>query len=159
MTIRRTFELVTGAYLVIAAALGAVTGYLFFNQRFLEESQRGRFASYLLADELRQSSDKLTRFARLFVATGDERYRQYYNDLLALHTNEEARPVNYARLVLGYARGQARSAAGRLARRAVARDDYRAQGGRGRVRPARRGRCQLRFGGEHRAGRDAHGQG
>jgi signal transduction histidine kinase len=98
MTIRRTFELVTGAYLVIAAALGAVTGYLFFNQRFLEESQNARFASFLLADELRQSSDKLTRFARLFVASGDERYRQYYNDMLALHADEQARPVNYARL-------------------------------------------------------------
>jgi signal transduction histidine kinase len=98
MTIRRTFELVTGAYLVIAAALGAVTGYLFLNQRFLEESHNARFASYLLADEVRQSSDKLTRFARLFVATGDERYRQHYNDMLALHTDEQARPVNYARL-------------------------------------------------------------
>ena len=98
MTIRRTFELVTGAYLLIAGALGAVTGYLFFNQRFLEESHRARFASYLLADELRQSSDKLTRFARLFVASGDERYRHFYNDMLAFHTDEEARPVNYTRL-------------------------------------------------------------
>jgi signal transduction histidine kinase len=98
MTIRRTFELVTGAYLLVAIALCVVTGYLFFNQRFLEESQRARFDSYLLADEVRQSSDKLTRFARLFVATGDERYRQYYNDMLALHAGEQVRPVNYARL-------------------------------------------------------------
>jgi signal transduction histidine kinase len=98
MTIRRTFELVTGAYMVIAAALGAVTGYLFFNQRFLEESQRARFDSYVLANELRQSSDMLTRLARLFVATGEERYRQHYNDMLALHTDDQVRPVNYARL-------------------------------------------------------------
>jgi signal transduction histidine kinase len=98
MTIRRTFELLTGAYLAVATALVAVAGYLFFNQRSLEESQRARFDSYLLADELRQSSDKLTRFARVFVATGEERYRQYYNDMLALHNDEQARPVNYARL-------------------------------------------------------------
>ena len=98
MTIRRTFELVTGAYLVVATVLGVVTGHLFFNQRSLEESQRARFDSYLLADELRQSSDKLTRFARVFLATGDERYRQYYNDMLTLHANEQSRPVNYARL-------------------------------------------------------------
>jgi signal transduction histidine kinase len=98
MTIRRTFEVVTGAYLVVAVALGAVTGYLFFNQRHLEESQRARLDGYLLADELRQSSDMLTRFARLFVATGAERYRKDYGDMLALHNNEETRPVNYARL-------------------------------------------------------------
>jgi signal transduction histidine kinase len=98
MTIRQTFELVTGAYLVVATALGAVTGYLFFNQRFLEESQRARFDSFVLADEVRQSLDMLTRFARLFVATGDERYRQYYNDMLALHAGDETLPVNYARL-------------------------------------------------------------
>jgi hypothetical protein len=138
MTIRRTFELVTGAYLVIAAALGAVTGYLFFNQRFLEESQRARFASFLLADELRQSSDKLTRFARLFVASGDERYRQYYNDMLALHADEQARPVNYARLYWDMLAGKP-EAAGRPARIAVARCGYRAQGGRRRIRPARPG--------------------
>jgi signal transduction histidine kinase len=98
MTIRRTFEVVTGAYLVVAVALGAVTGYLFFNQRHLEESQRARLDGYLLADELRQSSDMLTRFARLFVATGAERYRKDYGDMLALHNNEATRPVNYARL-------------------------------------------------------------
>jgi signal transduction histidine kinase len=98
MTIRRTFELVTGAYLVVATALGAVTGYLFFNQRFLDETQRARFDSYLLADDIRQSSDMLTRFARLFVATGNERYRQNYNDMLALHAGDEALPMNYARL-------------------------------------------------------------
>jgi signal transduction histidine kinase len=117
MTIRRTFELVTGAYLVIAAALGAVTGYLFFNQRFLEESQRARFASFLLAVDLRQSSDELTRFARIFVATGDERYRQYYNDMLALHADEQARPVNYARLYRDMLAGKA--GAPQVARRAV----------------------------------------
>jgi len=98
MTIRRTFEVVTGAYLVVATALGAVTGYLFFNQRHLEESQRARFVGYLLVDELRQSSDMLTRFARLFVATGEARYRDDYGDLLALHRNQQVRPVNYSSL-------------------------------------------------------------
>ena len=98
MTIRRTFELVTGAYLLVATALVGATGFLFHNQQSLEESQRARFDFYLLADELRQSSDVLTRFARVFIATGDERYRQYYNDMLALHNGEQTRPVNYARL-------------------------------------------------------------
>ena len=98
MTIRRTFELVTGTYLLVTTALVGVFGFLFYNQRSLEESQSARFDFYLLANELRQSSDMLTRFARLFVATGDERYRQHYNDMLALHDGEQTRPVNCARL-------------------------------------------------------------
>jgi signal transduction histidine kinase len=98
MTIRRTFELLTGAYLVVATALVGVTGFLFFNQRSLAESQRARFDFYLLANELRQSSDMLTRFARVFIQTGDERYRQNYNDMLALHRDDRTRPVDYAGL-------------------------------------------------------------
>ncbi len=98
MTIRRTFELVTGAYLVVATALGVVTGYLFFNQRFLQESQRARLDSNLLADELRQSSAKLPLLARLFVATGDEGYRHQYNEMRALRAGEQVQPVNDARL-------------------------------------------------------------
>jgi signal transduction histidine kinase len=117
MTIRRTFEIVTGAYLVVATALGTVTGYLFFNQRFLDETQRARFDSYLLADDIRQSSDMLTRFARLFVATGDERYRQNYDDMLALHAGDETLPMNYARLYWDMLAGK--PAAPQVAPRAV----------------------------------------
>jgi signal transduction histidine kinase len=98
MTIRRTFEIVGGANLAVAVALGIVAGYLYFNHRALEESQRARFNSYLLADELRQSSDKLTRFARVFIAGGDARYEEYYEDLLALHNSDKALPLNYTRL-------------------------------------------------------------
>ncbi|HTW92960.1 MAG TPA: HAMP domain-containing sensor histidine kinase [bacterium] len=98
MTIRRTFELVTGAYLVVATALGVVTGYLFFNQQYLRQVERARLDSNLLADELRQSSSELPLLARLFVATGDEDYRQRYNDLLALRAGDQAESENYARL-------------------------------------------------------------
>lgn len=38
------------------------------------EAQRARYASYLLADELRQSSDDLTRLARTYVVSGDPKW-------------------------------------------------------------------------------------
>ena len=35
-----------------------------------------RYASYLLADELRQSSDDLTRLARTYAVTGDSKWKE-----------------------------------------------------------------------------------
>ena len=39
-----------------------------------------RYRSYLLADELRQSSDDLTRLARTYAVTGDAKYEKQYFD-------------------------------------------------------------------------------
>lgn len=55
----------------------------FQNQQELNNSQAKRFQSYLIADELRQSSDDLTRLARTFVTTGGEaKYEAAYNHIL-----------------------------------------------------------------------------
>ncbi|MFP6579361.1 MAG: methyl-accepting chemotaxis protein, partial [Myxococcota bacterium] len=48
----------------------------------VESAQTRRHQSYLLADELRQSSDDLTRFARTYVVTGNERYKRYFDEVL-----------------------------------------------------------------------------
>ncbi|VEF25564.1 Uncharacterised protein [Shewanella baltica] len=37
-----------------------------------------RYQSYQVADELRQSSDDLTRLARTYAVTGDEKYENVY---------------------------------------------------------------------------------
>lgn len=42
----------------------------------LEQSYQQRYQSYLLADELRQSSDDLTRLGRTYVITKDPAYEQ-----------------------------------------------------------------------------------
>lgn len=64
-------------------------------QTQVEEAQQRRYESYALADELRQSSDDLTRFARTFAVTGDERYRDYYHRILAIRNGESVRPEGY----------------------------------------------------------------
>ncbi|HZW20859.1 methyl-accepting chemotaxis protein [Noviherbaspirillum sp.] len=46
------------------------------------EANQSRYLSYRLADELRQSSDDLTRLARTYVVTGDAAYEQQYFDVL-----------------------------------------------------------------------------
>ncbi len=58
-------------------------------------AERRRFESWLLADELRQSSDDLTRMARTFVVTGDPIYKRYFQDILAIRNGERARPAAY----------------------------------------------------------------
>jgi methyl-accepting chemotaxis protein len=57
-----------------------------------------RYESYILADELRQSSDDLTRLARTYVVTGDSKYEQQYLDILDIRNGKKPRPQNYERI-------------------------------------------------------------
>ncbi len=54
-----------------------------------------RYQSYQIADELRQSSDDLTRLARTYALTGDEKYEKMYMDILAIRNGEMPRPQQY----------------------------------------------------------------
>ncbi|MBF1029452.1 MAG: hypothetical protein HXK91_04410, partial [Lachnospiraceae bacterium] len=51
--------------------------------------------SLKLAEELRQSSDDLTNFARLYVQTGNEKYKEIYMDIVNIRAGKQARPVGY----------------------------------------------------------------
>src|SRR5436853_5304725 len=67
-------------------------------QEDLKQKQEIRYRSYLLADELRQSSDDLTRLARTYVVTGDAAYEQQYNDILDIRNGKKPRPQAYYRI-------------------------------------------------------------
>lgn len=56
------------------------------------ENQRNR--SFQLADGMRQSSNDLTKMVRLYVSTGEPRYRQHYDEILAIRSGTAPRPVN-----------------------------------------------------------------
>ena len=57
-----------------------------------------RYNSYLLADELRQSSDDLTRLARTYVVSGNEDYERQYFELLDIRNGTRPRPRAYERI-------------------------------------------------------------
>jgi len=59
---------------------------LWFHNK-LNQSQKKRYLSYIAADELRQSSDDLTRMVRTYAVTNDPRYEKMYWDI--------SRPVRY----------------------------------------------------------------
>ena len=64
----------------------------------LIESTQLRYESYLLADQLRQSSDDLTRMVRTYVETGDSKFEDYFWDIKAIRDGIKPRPVNYERI-------------------------------------------------------------
>lgn len=88
------------AALAVLTALCAVAATHWLNTvaHDLNEVQRAQYQSYLLADELRQSSDDLTRLARTYVVTGDAKYEAEYLDILAIRNGEKERPAGYHRI-------------------------------------------------------------
>ncbi|MBX9936283.1 MAG: methyl-accepting chemotaxis protein [Burkholderiaceae bacterium] len=64
----------------------------------LADINHARYASYLLADELRQSSDDLTRLARTYVVSGDAEYERQYFEILDIRNGKHPRPRNYEKI-------------------------------------------------------------
>ena len=54
-----------------------------------------RFSAHALGNELRQSSEDLTRMARAYVTSGQSIYRQYYDEIVAIRNGKAERPLNY----------------------------------------------------------------
>ena len=98
MTIRRLVLLIAGLLTISVGAIALATMLYFNATSTLEQAQRQQHESYLLADELRQSSDDLTRLARTYVVSGDERYEAQYWDVLAIRNGEKPRPAEYHRI-------------------------------------------------------------
>ena len=61
----------------------------------LSDLQLSRYESRELVEELRQSSDDLTRMVRTYVVTGDERYLDYFHKIIAIRDGKLPRPENY----------------------------------------------------------------
>ncbi|MDQ1811825.1 methyl-accepting chemotaxis protein [Massilia sp. CCM 9210] len=90
------------AFLLVSVAL-SVCSLMAFSRVSTEQEKtmlasENRYQSFLLADELRQSSDDLTRLARTFVVSGDAAYERQYMDILAIRNGAKARPQNYERI-------------------------------------------------------------
>ncbi len=98
MTLRQRFRFLLGIQFGMALCLAILIAALFWNQEGLSRAQQVHFQSYQLADELRQSSDDLTRLARAFVATGDAEFEREYWAVLDIRNGRLPRPVDYNRI-------------------------------------------------------------
>lgn len=72
-----------------------VFGFYVYWEKRIDRTNELRQTSYLLADELRQSSDDLTRMARTYAVTGDPRYKEYYREILDIRDGKKPRPEAY----------------------------------------------------------------
>jgi signal transduction histidine kinase/CheY-like chemotaxis protein len=93
--LNRIFYVTTG---VLVSLLAVFAVLVFFGQRQVDRATNLRYESYLLADELRQSSDDLTRMVRTYVITGDPRFERFYWQILAIRNGEAPRPRDYNRI-------------------------------------------------------------
>lgn len=64
-------------------------------EKEVDHANTVRQQSFLLADELRHSSDDLTRMVRTYVATGDRIYKRHYQEILDIRDGRQPRPLDY----------------------------------------------------------------
>ncbi len=95
MSIRSMFLLIFLLLMGLLLSFAYLSHLSSQNQNDWAMSEIRRYQSYKLADELRQSSDDLTRLARTYVVTGDPTYKQYFHDVLAIRNGDKPRPKGY----------------------------------------------------------------
>lgn len=92
MSIRKLLWMTHALYGVLVTSLVVVAGLLFLSTQEAVRSANIRYESFLVANELRQSSEDLTKYARTYVVTGDPTYERKYWDVLAVRNGEKPRP-------------------------------------------------------------------
>lgn len=78
---------------VLAMLMLLVFGLYVYSERLVDLANARRQQLFLLADELRQSSDDLTRMVRTYVMTGDARYKREFEEVLAIRNGLKPRPA------------------------------------------------------------------
>ncbi|TNC08911.1 HAMP domain-containing protein [Methylobacterium terricola] len=109
MSLARKFVGLCAVSLVSSALLAGAVGLYRHADEQVKAANENRLASMLLADELRQTSDDLTRLSRTYIATGKATYKQQYKDIVDIRAGRKPRPVDYHRIYWDYvAAGEAK---------------------------------------------------
>jgi len=93
--LRKQLWFLLSILLAAAVFLGFVQWRLNAANDAVSKAFENKYVSTELANELRRSSDDLTRLARTYVVTGDEKWEEQYNEILAIRSGKQARPLNY----------------------------------------------------------------
>jgi hypothetical protein len=87
----RSIWLTFGVFVVFAIVFATYV----HSEKQIDRANEQRLQSYLLADQLRQSSDDLTRMVRTYVSTGNPIYKQHYQEILDIRDGKRPRPLEY----------------------------------------------------------------
>jgi len=95
MNLQRFFLGLFSAMGFMLLLIAALSYLIFQNKQSLVTSSELRHQSHILANELLNSSDDLTRLVRTYVVTGDPKFEQQFWEVLAIRNGEIPRPQNY----------------------------------------------------------------
>jgi PAS domain S-box-containing protein len=96
LTIRRILFIVLFVFAGLMVFAGIMVSILLDGVHKQFAIEGNKFASFKLALELKQSSDDLTRMARLFAVTGDPRYEENFRTIIAIRDGKQAHPQRAA---------------------------------------------------------------
>jgi hypothetical protein len=65
------------------------------SERQIDRANEVRYQSFLLADELRQSSDDLPRMVRTYDTTSEPIYKRHYREIIDIREGTKPRPLDY----------------------------------------------------------------
>jgi signal transduction histidine kinase/CheY-like chemotaxis protein/HPt (histidine-containing phosphotransfer) domain-containing protein len=94
-SIRRRLGALLATLGVLVAGLLVVATLQLRASSVQARAENQRNSSFRVADRMRQSSNDLTQMVRLYVATGEPRYRSYYDEILAIRSGAAPRPTHY----------------------------------------------------------------
>ena len=94
-SIRLLLAILLGTLGLLVGALVLVTTMQLRRSDEQADVESRRYESFLIADSMRQSSNDLTQMVRLYVATGQPEYREYYEEILAIRDGTAPRPIGY----------------------------------------------------------------
>jgi len=77
------------------AAMIIIELIIYYHSNTLQMEEKNRFDMSESANHLKQSSQMLTYFARVFVVTNDQSYKKEYLNVLKIRQGKQARPKNY----------------------------------------------------------------
>jgi len=80
-----------GALCVVTAAFVLYV----WSEKRIDHANQQRYAARKLVNELRHSSEDLTRMARSYVATGEPRYRRHFHEIIAIRDGRMPHPQGY----------------------------------------------------------------
>ena len=96
MKISFSIKFFTTILMLLLFAIGTMVYQAFGIQNDIAISEHHRYRSLLLAGELFQSSEHLTRMARTYVITGNPVYERQFFEILDIREGIKPRPQNYS---------------------------------------------------------------
>src|SRR5450830_997185 len=100
MSIRQLFIWLVIVLAVLMGSIVSATRALKEANSNLDQAHESRYYSFSLANEMRRSSEDLTKFGRAYVTTGDPNDEERYYIVLDILNGKRPRPKNYERFNL-----------------------------------------------------------